>query len=47
MTLNPTQLPDKHYQAQPRKLVYLVAKSAVRRMDIVVSTPELCCSAKL
>lgn len=27
-----------HYQAQPRKLVYFVAKSALRRMNIVVST---------
>ena len=47
MTLNSTQLLGKHYQAQPAKLVYFVAKSAVRRMNIVVSTLELCYSAKV
>lgn len=47
MTLNPTQLLDKHCQAQPGKLVYFVAKSAVWRMNIVVSTLELCCSGKI
>lgn len=47
MTLNATQLLDKHYQALPGKLAYFVAKSAVRRMDIVASTLELHCPAKV